>query len=84
VKVGDSDILHEDDADEEWVEDEGDSSDDLLACPSCRRPVHEDTQCCPHCGDWIIPVHAGARRTRMVWTVVAAMVIIALVIALVF
>ena len=51
--------------DEEWIEDEGEAEDDLLACPSCHAAVHEDTQQCPYCGDWIIPVdphHNGWSR----------------------
>ena len=44
---------------DEWVEDadnDEESSQDLLVCPSCHHPVHEETQQCPHCGDWITPV----------------------------
>jgi len=34
-----------------------DGTDDLpeALCPSCRGLVTEDTQKCPHCGDWITP-----------------------------
>lgn len=71
--------------DEEWVDDEReDSEDDLLMCPACRRPVHEDTQQCPHCGDWITPVWPGQHSKRLLWAVVALLVILALVIMTVF
>ncbi len=68
--------------DEEWIEDEGgpDSEDDLLACPSCRGAVHEDTQQCPHCGDWITPVWPQERSKRLVWLVAALLVVVALII----
>lgn len=28
----------------------------MMFCPECRRGVTEDTQKCPHCGEWITPV----------------------------
>jgi len=70
-----------DDPDEEWIEDEdeGDPEDDLLLCPSCRAAVHEDTQQCPHCGDWIIPVYPKSRLKRLVWAVVAVLLALALI-----
>jgi hypothetical protein len=41
--------------------------DDLpeMICPNCRGVVTEDTQKCPHCGDWIVaqsPSQGGWRR----------------------
>ena len=69
------------DADEEWVEDEhaDDSDAELLLCPACRRAVHEDTQQCPHCGDWITPVHAESPGKRWVWIVAAVLVILSMI-----
>ncbi len=64
--------------DEEWVEDDGDEEDDLLACPSCHQPVHEDTQQCPHCGDWITPEYPGTRPKRWIWAVAVLAVIFGL------
>lgn len=68
-------------ADEEWVDDEeeDESSDDLLLCPSCRGTVHEDTQQCPHCGDWINPIHPGGSARRWLWAVVVVLLIAAFV-----
>jgi len=66
----------DDDADEEWVEDDGEPDDDVLACPSCRRPVHEDAQQCPHCGDWMTPVAPSSRTQRWAW--VAVVIVLAL------
>lgn len=42
--------------DEEWIEDD-DPEDTLLVCPACNEAVHEDTQQCPYCGDWITPAY---------------------------
>ncbi len=71
---------YDDYADEEWVDEEPDPDDDLLQCPSCGRPVHEDTQQCPHCGDWIIPAYPGERSRRLVWVVAALLVVAALIV----
>ena len=75
------------DDDEEWAEDEeaddsdmDDSDADLLSCPSCGKAVHEDTQQCPHCGDWITPIHADKPWKRAVWAVAAVLVIISLIV----
>ena len=67
------------DPDEEWIEDEGDPEDDLLACPSCHAAVHEDTQQCPYCGDWIIPVDPHHRSGRLIAAVVILLLVIALI-----
>ena len=69
----------DDEADEEWVEDEAEDSDaNLLACPSCRQSVHEDTQQCPHCGDWITPVYSSTRSRRWAWAAVAILLILSI------
>ncbi len=71
--------------DEEWVEDESDDdADDLLSCPSCKQDVHEDTQQCPHCGQWIIPVDSSGRWKNTVWTIAAILVILSFVLMTVF
>lgn len=68
--------------DEEWIEDEGadDPNAEVMACPSCRRGVHEDTQQCPHCGEWITPVYPQGAAMRWMWLVVIAMMILSMVI----
>ena len=71
------------DDDNEWVEDDGDSEDDLLACPACREAVHEDTQKCPYCGEWIIPVDPRSRRQRWLFGA-AAIAVIAAILLLTF
>ena len=63
---------------EEWVDDE-DSGDDLLACPSCKRAVHEDTQQCPYCNDWITPVAVEPLVKRVVWLVAVLLLILSFV-----
>lgn len=60
--------------DEEWVDDDNDS-DDMLACPACGAAVYEETQQCPHCREWIIPVDRSDRAKRVVWTIAAILII---------
>ena len=65
---------------EDWVEDEEtDPEDDVLVCPSCKQSVHEDTQQCPHCGDWIVPAWPRQRGKRMIWIFAAGAVILSFV-----
>jgi RNA polymerase subunit RPABC4/transcription elongation factor Spt4 len=67
--------------DEEWVEDEGADDDDaeILQCPSCRYDVHEDTQQCPHCGDWITPVYGESNSKRWFITIAVVLMLISMV-----
>ena len=75
----------DDDTGEEWVEDEAeDPDDDLLSCPSCRQAVHEDTQQCPHCGDWITPVDLSGRARRWIWVAAAILVILSMSLVAIF
>jgi len=72
-------VYVDDGADEDWVEDDASDDDDVLLCPSCRKDVHEDTQQCPHCGDWITPVYPQSRWKRLVWVIVVVMMVLLLV-----
>jgi len=65
-------------SDEEWIEDEGDPDDDVLVCPSCRQAVHEETQQCPYCGDWIIPEYPEKRPWRLIWLIVVILLVLSL------
>jgi predicted nucleic acid-binding Zn ribbon protein len=69
---------HEDEPDEEWVGDDDLDSDedDVLHCPSCGETVHEDTQQCPYCRDWITPVDRSGERKRWIWLVAAILLIL--------
>jgi uncharacterized paraquat-inducible protein A len=65
--------------DENWVDDDGDPNDDMLVCPSCGAAVHEDTQQCPQCGDWITPVWPKSHSRQWIWVLAAVLVIAGLV-----
>ena len=77
-------MAYEVDDNEEWVDEDDDSGDDLLMCPACKTAVHEDTQQCPHCGDWIVPVYPGERSKRVVFLIAAALLILALLAVTIF
>lgn len=48
-----------------------------LPCPHCRRDIHEDSERCPHCGDWIQP--PAARQRAGAPLLIAAVVMIGLI-----
>ncbi len=63
---------------EEWeeeIDERKDDSDDLLFCPTCRKPVHEDTQKCPHCGDWITPAERPGSGKRLLFVLAVVLMI---------
>jgi hypothetical protein len=71
--------MYDDDFDdEEWVDDVDDGESECLVCPSCRAEVHEDTQQCPHCGDWITPVYPERPLKGWVWKIAAILAILAM------
>ena len=73
---------YEDYPEEEWSEDE--PEDDLLVCPSCGRQVHEETQQCPHCGDWIVPAYPHTPWKRTVWVIVVILLVFVMILWPVF
>ena len=54
-----------DELDDEEMDD--DSATDELPCPSCGQSIYEDTDRCPHCGDWVMPLATAARQRNWVW-----------------
>lgn len=72
-------MTYTDDQDQ-WTSDlepDHDPETDQLPCPSCGAMVYDDTDRCPHCGDWIMPMAASARSRSGIWIVAAIMAIIA-------
>src|SRR5947209_17436040 len=58
------DLDDEDDLDgSEWPNEEpdGDEENETVACPNCRRPVYEDAERCPSCGNYLSPEDAPRR-----------------------
>lgn len=61
-----------DEFDDDEIND--DSAAEELPCPSCGRTIYEDTDRCPHCGDWVMPLAAAAVRKDWVWWTALALV----------
>jgi len=69
-----------DDGDDPLADDLYDDEQDeaTLLCPTCGADVHEDTQQCPYCGDWITPLAVAAGRRHWIWIAAAIAAAIAL------
>ncbi|HEV2295653.1 MAG TPA: hypothetical protein VGR35_17530 [Tepidisphaeraceae bacterium] len=73
--VGEDDRDDDDDdsVDEDPLESDQDPNDaddvgDFVPCPFCSRPVHEDADICPRCGNFIGSADAPPRRVpTLVW-----------------
>jgi hypothetical protein len=53
----------DDSGDEEELESFGDDEDEpTIACPYCRKQIHEDSQRCPYCERYISKEDAPAAR----------------------
>ncbi len=75
------------DDDQEWqaeFEEFQDDQPEVLPCPSCGAEVYEETQRCPHCGDWIIPVDTSGSWRRTAWIVAVVLVILSFTLMTVF
>ena len=44
-----------------------DPEGDQLPCPSCGNMIFDDTDRCPHCGDWVMPLAAAASSRGGIW-----------------
>lgn len=55
-----------------WDEDEADEADDdedtTIPCPYCRRSIYEDSERCPHCGNYL--TGEAAPQTRKPWWII--------------
>ena len=49
-----------------------------MMCPNCRGAVAEDTQKCPHCGDWITAVDPPSRDGLKRWVFIAVVLLMLL------
>ncbi|MFH1418199.1 MAG: zinc ribbon domain-containing protein [Planctomycetota bacterium] len=70
------DYQSDEDGDLPQEQDLGGDSADLgeMVCPSCGANVTEDTQKCPHCGDWITPEYPSRHNWRR-WVFVAVVLL---------
>ena len=66
--------------DDEWHgEDDGeadpavDDEEPTVPCPYCKRAIHEESQLCPYCDQYISQVDAPA--TRQPWWIIMGVVL---------
>jgi hypothetical protein len=77
----DDEIDHDHGLDDDlFDDDDGVDAYDTVPCPSCGRPVADEAEWCPHCGDWLVNRVATANRRRRV---LFAIVVLAGVVGLV-
>ena len=62
------------------LDDDHDPDADQLPCPSCGAMFYDDTDRCPHCGDWIMPLAASARSKSRIWIIAAILAVIGMLI----
>ena len=71
------DDLDESEFPEEPDDDDDDDGDETVPCPYCLRPVYEDAERCPGCGQYLARGDAPARHPW--WLVVGVLVCLAVV-----
>jgi hypothetical protein len=65
-----------DDSDDSPIEDDDIDSDDgepTVACPYCRREIHEDSQRCPYCEQFVSAEDAPPARKPW-WIIIGAVI----------
>jgi hypothetical protein len=81
--IEDSDEGDEDDFwsadDDDETDSEADEEDPTVPCPYCRRQIHEESQRCPYCGNYISIEDAPASR-KPVWFIVGLLACLSIVI----
>ena len=75
----DDDESLDDDSDEDSESADENGSTETVPCPCCRKPVYEQAELCPHCGNYILMQDAPNRKPLwMIVTAVATLAAIAL------
>ena len=72
----DSDGESWDDSDADEPDDE--DEDETVPCPYCRKPIHEDSERCPHCESYISREDAPPGR-KPGWMIVGAVAVLVVV-----
>ena len=53
---------------------------ETIACPACGRAISELAECCPHCGEWVIRRSGPSGGRRLVYAVLALLLVVLLLI----
>jgi endogenous inhibitor of DNA gyrase (YacG/DUF329 family) len=62
---GDNDGLLDEDPDES--EQDVDDDGETVPCPFCKKPIHEDADICPRCGNYVGGTDAPRHVPMFVW-----------------
>jgi hypothetical protein len=65
------DSLDEDPLESDQDPDEAEDSEETVPCPFCRKPIHENADVCPRCGNYVGGKDASRRLPLLVWIGVA-------------
>jgi len=65
--------MDDDDLDEDDDFDAEEDSEETIACPYCRREIHEDSERCPYCEQYLSQEDAPASRKP--WWIVAGVIL---------
>jgi predicted nucleic acid-binding Zn ribbon protein len=65
------------DPDDSDIEREGEDFASSEPCPSCGKPIYEDTEICPRCGHYISQEDSTSRKP--LWIILTAGVCIAVI-----
>ena len=63
---GEADEVHESPDDDEET---------TTPCPSCRRPIYEDSYRCPHCGHYLSAEDTAPSARKPWWIIVGSLLI---------
>ncbi len=55
-----------------WTDDDEERDEPTIPCPYCRQPIHEESQRCPRCGNWISEENSPPSRKPW-WLVLGAL-----------
>lgn len=56
-----------DEPDEADRDDADDADDETTPCPFCGKPVYEQAELCPHCGNYLSTEDAPRHRPWWIW-----------------
>ncbi len=64
----DDDSVDEDPLASDQDREDGDDGEESIPCPFCKKPIHEDADVCPRCGNFVGGDDAPRRRVPLfVW-----------------
>jgi hypothetical protein len=68
----------DDDSDEDEASEDDEETFDTVACPFCRKQIHEDTVRCPHCENYISTLDGPRLKWQPWWIMLGVVVCLAI------